>query len=141
VKLKKPPHRNYSLKNHQRRSSKDRLSTNDRIVYSTDTGRRCPNCLRALATCVCRKGTPGKAGDGIVRVSRETQGRKGKGVTVVSGLGLAPAGLEALATELKKRCGSGGTVDADRIEIQGEHRDTLVAELSARGWTVRRAGG
>jgi translation initiation factor 1 len=117
------------------------MSSKDRIVYSTDIGRRCPNCLRALAECVCRKGTPGKAGDGIVRVSRETHGRKGKGVTVVSGLGLAPAGLEALATALKKRCGSGGTVDADRIEIQGEHRDTLVAELSARGWTVRRAGG
>jgi len=76
-----------------------------------------------------------------VRVSRETQGRKGKGVTVISGLGLATAGLKALATELKKRCGSGGTVDADRIEIQGDHRDTLVAELTARGWTVRRAGG
>jgi translation initiation factor 1 len=94
-----------------------------------------------VSECVCRKGTPGKAGDGIVRVSRETQGRKGKGVTVISGLGLAAAGLEALATELKKRCGSGGTVDADRIEIQGDHRDRLVAELTARGWTVRRAGG
>jgi len=76
-----------------------------------------------------------------VKVTRETQGRKGKGVTVISGLGLATAGLKALATELKKRCGSGGTVDADRIEIQGDHRDALVAELSARGWTVRRAGG
>jgi len=117
------------------------MASKDRIVYSTAIGRRCPNCLRATSACVCRRGTPAKAGDGIVRVSRETQGRKGKGVTVVSGLGLAPAGLEALATELKKRCGSGGTVDADRIEIQGDHRDRLVAELTARGWTVRRAGG
>jgi len=116
-------------------------ASNDRIVYSTGIGRRCPNCLRAVSECLCRKGTPGKAGDGIARVSRETQGRKGKGVTVISGLGLATAGLKALATELKKRCGSGGTVDADRIEIQGDHRDTLVAELTARGWTVRRAGG
>ena len=49
--------------------------------------------------------------------------------------------FQALATDLKKRCGSGGTVDADRIEIQGDHRDTLVAELTTRGWTVRRAGG
>jgi translation initiation factor 1 len=117
------------------------MADKDRIVYSTGIGRRCPNCLRALNECVCRKGTPGKATDGIVRVSRETQGRRGKGVTVVSGLGLAPADLEALATQLKKRCGSGGTVAADRIEIQGDHRDTLVADLTARGWTVRRAGG
>ena len=116
-------------------------ASNDRIVYSTGIGRRCPNCLRAVSECLCRKGTPGKAGDGIARVSRETQGRKGKGVTVISGLGLATAGLKALATELTTRCGSGGTVDADRIEIQGDHRDTLVAELTARGWTVRRAGG
>ncbi len=117
------------------------MTDKDRIVYSTGIGRRCPNCLRALNECVCRKGTPGKATDGIVRVSREPQGRRGKGVTVISGLGLAPADLDALATQLKKRCGSGGTVDAERIEIQGDHRDTLVAELTARGWTVRRAGG
>jgi translation initiation factor 1 len=117
------------------------MSDKDRIVYSTGIGRRCPNCLRAINECVCRKGAPGKAADGIVRVSRETQGRRGKGVTVISGLGLAAKDLEALATQLKKRCGSGGTVDADRIEIQGDHRDTLVAELTTRGWTVRRAGG
>jgi translation initiation factor 1 len=117
------------------------MTDKDRIVYSTGIGRRCPNCRRALIECVCRKGTPGKAAHGIVRVGRETQGRRGKGVTVISGLGLAAKDLESLATELKKRCGSGGTVDADRIEIQGDHRDTLVAELTTRGWTVRRAGG
>ena len=79
--------------------------------------------------------------DGTVRVSRETQGRKGKGVTVISGLGLAPPELEALATELKKRCGSGGSVANGRIEIQGDHRDRLVEELTRRGWKARRAGG
>jgi len=117
------------------------MADEDRIVYSTGIGRRCPNCLRAVSECVCRKGTPGKVGDGIVRVSRETQGRRGKGVTVISGLGLATTELQALATQLKKRCGSGGTVDADRIEIQGDHRDALLAELTRRGWTVRRGGG
>jgi translation initiation factor 1 len=117
------------------------MADEDRIVYSTGIGRRCPNCLRAASECVCRKGTPGKVGDGIVRVSRETQGRRGKGVTVISGLGLATTELQALATQLKKRCGSGGTVDADRIEIQGDHRDALLAELTRRGWTVRRGGG
>jgi translation initiation factor 1 len=117
------------------------MTDKDRIVYSTGIGRRCPNCLRAASECVCRKGTPGKTGDGIVRVGRETQGRKGKSVTVISGLGLATADLEALATQLKKRCGSGGTVDVDRIEIQGDHRDALVTELTRRGWAVRRVGG
>ena len=113
----------------------------ERIVYSTGIGSRCPNCLRAVAACVCRKGTPGKVADGIVRVSRETQGRKGKGVTVITGLGLASKELEALATQLKKRCASGGTVAAGRIEIQGDHRDALVRELTRRGLTVKRCGG
>lgn len=112
------------------------------IVYTTGVGERCPNCLRPARECVCRKGTPGKTtSDGVVRVSRETQGRKGKGVTVISGLGLAAAELELLATELKKRCGSGGSVENGRIEIQGDHRDRLVEELSRRGFKAKRAGG
>ena len=112
------------------------------IVYSTGVGERCPNCLRAIRECVCKKSTPGKtASDGIVRVSRETQGRKGKGVTVITGLGLPEDQLDSLATELKKRCGSGGAVAAGRIEIQGDHRDRLVEELTRRGWPAKRAGG
>jgi translation initiation factor 1 len=113
----------------------------ERIVYSTGIGSRCPNCLRAVAACVCRKGTAGKVGDDIVRVSRETRGRKGKGVTVITGLGLASKELAALAKELKKRCASGGTVAAGRIEIQGDHRDALVRELTSQGWRVKRCGG
>ena len=90
------------------------------IVYSTDVGERCPNCLRPVRECICRRGTPGKptgkaAGSGNVRVSRETQGRNGKGVTVITGLGLPPDELVALATELKKRCGSGGSAENGRI--------------------------
>lgn len=112
------------------------------IVYSTGIGERCPNCLRAVRECVCKKGTPGKtASDGVVRVSRETQGRKGKGVTVVTGLGLPAQELDTLATELKKRCGSGGAVAEGRIEIQGDHRDRLVEELTRRGLKAKRAGG
>jgi translation initiation factor 1 len=76
-----------------------------------------------------------------VRVSRETKGRKGKGVTVVTGVPLAGAELAALAKTLKQRCGSGGTLRDGRIEIQGEHRDTVLELLRARGWTVKRAGG
>jgi len=74
-------------------------------------------------------------------VGRETTGRKGKGVTTVRGVPLAGDALEALATRLKKRCGSGGTVDGGVIEIQGDHRDLLVDELGKLGYTVRRAGG
>jgi translation initiation factor 1 len=80
-------------------------------------------------------------GDGTVRVGRETKGRKGKGVTVVAGVPLAGDALEDLATRLKKRCGSGGTVHEGIIEIQGDHRDTLVAELGKLGYTVKRSGG
>ena len=123
-------------------SNRKSLSDGGGIVYSTDIGERCPNCLRAVRECVCKKGTPGKAAaDGVVRVSRETQGRKGKGVTVINGLGLPADQLEALATDLKKRCGSGGSVENGRIEIQGDHRDRLVQELTQRGFKAKRAGG
>ncbi len=76
-----------------------------------------------------------------MRVSRETQGRKGKGVTVITGLELAAEQLDELASELKKCCGSGGSATQGRIEIQGEHRDRLVDELLRRGWKAKRVGG
>ena len=72
---------------------------------------------------------------------RETKGRKGKGVTLVSGGPLDGADLTRLGKELKKKCGSGGTVKNGIIEIQGDHRDQVVELLSGRGWTVKRAGG
>jgi translation initiation factor 1 len=121
--------------------------TSNRIVYSTDPGRRCPECGKPLSECRCRRSKPAQPvapvvrGDGIVRVGRETQGRKGKGVTVITGIPLAGDALGELATRLKKRCGSGGTVDGGRIEIQGDHRDLLVEELGKLGYTVRRSGG
>lgn len=126
----------------KQRANKSAPADGGGIVYSTGIGERCPNCLRPVRDCVCKKGTPGKASsDGVVRVSRETQGRKGKGVTVISGLALPEAQLQALATELKKHCGSGGRVENGRIEIQGDHRDRLVEELIRRGWNAKRAGG
>ncbi|NCT81731.1 MAG: translation initiation factor Sui1 [Comamonadaceae bacterium] len=112
------------------------------LVYSTDFGRACPGCGRPVAQCACQaRARP--AGDGVVRVSRETAGRKGKGVTVVRGLLLDDAALAVLAKQLKAACGSGGTVKDGVVEIQGDHADKLVAWLKARpeGWTVKRAGG
>jgi translation initiation factor 1 len=121
--------------------------SNSRLVYSTGQGRLCPECARPVTECRCRRSKPAQTaspagkGDGIVRVGRETKGRKGKGVTVVIGLPLAGAALEELATRLKKRCGSGGTVHEGVIEIQGDHRDALIAELEKLGYVARRSGG
>ena len=113
------------------------------IVYSTGVGRICPGCRRPIADCACKdaKGRSLKPAAGPVRVARQVQGRAGKGVTVVTGLPLDEAALAQLAAELKRRCGSGGTVREGTIEIQGEHRDTLVAELQKRGYAAKRAGG
>lgn len=113
----------------------------DRLVYSTGVGPLCPNCRRAARDCVCPRGAPGAVGPLKPRVGRETKGRAGKGVTTVSGLALAPQELDAIAQRLKKRCGSGGTVRDGVIEIQGEHRDTIVAELNKLGWSAKRSGG
>ena len=121
--------------------------TSGRLVYSTDVGRRCPECARPVAECRCRRSKPAVAapmvppGQAKVRVGRETAGRKGKGVTVVTGLPLAGEELEALATRLKKRCGTGGTVRDGVIEIQGDHRDTLIVEIEKLGYAPKRSGG
>ncbi len=112
-----------------------------RLVYSTDSGRLCPQCHRAVADCVCGKDRPASIGDGIVRLHRETKGRGGKAVTLVRGLPLAGAELKSLAKALKKRCGVGGAVKDDTIEIQGDQRDTLKEELERRGFQVKIAGG
>ena len=110
------------------------------LVYSTDSGRMCPACRQPIAGCACqRKAVP--AGDGIVRVSRETKGRAGKGVTLVKGLALDAAALTQLGKQLKAACGSGGTVKDGVIEIQGDHVERVIERLQQAGWTVRRAGG
>jgi translation initiation factor 1 len=113
----------------------------ERLVYASGKGRTCPHCGRALAECACRASPRAPQGDGIVRVRREVQGRRGKTVTTISGVPLPEEGLLALAGELKRRCGCGGSAKNGVIEIQGDHRDALCAELEARGYTVKRAGG
>jgi translation initiation factor 1 len=114
-----------------------------RIVYDSDRGRMCPACRRPVAQCVCARtqaAAPAR-GDGVVRVRRETQGRKGKTVTTIAGVPWNEARLAELARELKQRCGAGGSLHDGVIEIQGDHRDRIVDELEQRGLTVRRAGG
>jgi translation initiation factor 1 len=118
-----------------------------RLVYSTESGRVCPACARPAGQCTCRKRPAKEASsrpfpaDGIVRVRRETQGRKGKTVTVIHGLPLTDIGLEELARTLKQHCGSGGTVQDGIIVIQGDHRQRIRETLEKKGYSVKLAGG
>lgn len=111
------------------------------LVYSTDQGRLCPQCEQPIKACICRKTTAKPAGDGVVRLQRQTQGRGGKAVTVITGLPLAAPALKELAKALKQRCGCGGSVKDGTIEIQGDFRAQLKPELEARGYTVKISGG
>lgn len=110
-----------------------------RRVFSTDEGRICPRCDRPEDGCLCGA-ERAQAAAGPVRVGRQTQGRKGKIVTVVTGLGLPELELAELARKLKQRCGAGGTVRDGAIEIQGEHRDAVVAELQKLGYPAKKSG-
>jgi translation initiation factor 1 len=103
----------------------------DRIVYSTGVGRVVP----------ARDKPAVPRGDGVVRVRRETGGRGGKTVTAIYGVPLPEARLKELAGELKRLCGTGGTIKNGTIEIQGDHRERIVAALEQRGYTVKLAGG
>ncbi len=115
---------------------------NSRIVYSTEHGKMCPVCRRPINKCTCRqKKNTVPENDGIVRVGRETKGRKGKGVTLISGLPLSHAPLKQLAKKLKQKCGTGGTIKNSVVEIQGDHRDIVMEELKKLGYNVKRSGG
>lgn len=104
---------------------------NSRLVYSTDTGRIKPEEVK-----------PQRAkGDGVVRIQRQTSGRKGKGVCLITGVDLDDVALDKLAAELKKKCGCGGSVKDGVIEIQGDKRDLLKQLLEAKGMKVKLAGG
>lgn len=112
------------------------------LVYSTEGGRMCPQCRQPVAQCACKtraEAASRVAGDGVVRVARESKGRGGKVVTLVRGVPLDGAELDALAKRLKTACGSGGTVKNGVIEIQGDHVSRLLELLAACGWKLKRA--
>jgi len=113
----------------------------DGLVYSSEHGQVCPDCESPIARCRCRKASRADRGDGIVRIRREVKGRRGKTVTAISGIPLAEDDLRELAGDLKRGCGTGGSVKDGVIEIQGDHRDALAAWLRERGYTVKLAGG
>lgn len=108
-------------------------------VYSTEHGRLCPDCGQPAHKGACRKSTP--AGDGRVRIQRETKGRKGAGVTLVTGIPLAGDELKALHKKLKKTCGVGGAIKNGVLELQGDQREKVLKALEGRGWDVKIAGG
>ena len=132
------------------------MNKNSRLVYSTDGGRvKSSGGADGDSKHNDSKYSPSKAGrsktgsakqsadknDGIVRIRRETSGRKGKGVTTVGGLSLAESELKALAKQLKQNCSTGGTIKDGVIEIQGDHRDKIRDILTDAGYQVKLAGG
>lgn len=118
------------------------MARDSTLVYSTNGGRMCPNCRHTLAQCQCQKSPMARpSADGVVRLRRETKGRKGKGVTLIDGLDLEDAALASLVKTLKNRCGSGGTIRDGIVEIQGDHRQLLYNFLQEQGFKVKLAGG
>jgi translation initiation factor 1 len=108
-------------------------NSNSTLVYSTETGRIKPGGAGSKPA--------SQQSDGIVRLRREVKGRGGGTVIVISGIPLSASEIKELSGALKKKCGCGGTVKEGIIEIQGDHRETLLAELQARGFKVKLAGG
>ena len=106
---------------------------NSRVVYSTDTGRIDTKSKPAADRSVNK--------DGIARIQRETKGRKGKGVSIITGLDKDPEQLKTLCTTLKKKCGCGGAVKAGTIELQTDAREKIQELLSSQGINSKLAGG
>lgn len=116
------------------------MNSSSRLVYSTDQGRLCPGCEQPQQQCQCKQNSA-PVGDGNIRIHRQTKGRKGKGVTLIEGVPLAAEDLKTLAKQLKKSCGSGGTVKDGVIEIQGDYREQVLASLVKLGYKAKLAGG
>jgi translation initiation factor 1 len=110
---------------------------NSRLIYSTEAGRICPECQKSVSDCSCRKkqSEPQSQSitDGIIRIRREVEGRKGKTVTIISGFDLNGIGLGFLAKQLKQHCGAGGSVKDGLIIIQGDHREKVQTFLEWQG--------
>jgi translation initiation factor 1 len=112
---------------------------NSRLVYSTSSGAICPECAQALKSCVCRKIRQSVVPktDGIVRCRYELAGRKGKGVTLITGLALNETGLLELAQKLKRQFGTGGSVKDQVIQLHGDFREPAAGELRKLGYGVK----
>lgn len=112
-----------------------------RPVYSTESGRLCPDCGKPVAACACNRRKADTSADGIIRIRRETKGRRGKAVTVISGFDQDMSAVTDLASQLKKHCGTGGSTDGRNVEIQGDKREQVKTWLEKKGFKVRLSGG
>ncbi len=110
------------------------------LVYSTDQGKLCPSCNKAISQCNCVRDKNYQQAD-VVKISLDKKGRKGKGVTIIEGLGGNDTSLKKIAKTLKQKCSSGGSVKGGTIEIQGDQRDLVKAHLEKDGHTVKLSGG
>lgn len=118
------------------------MSSSSKLVYSTSGDNLCPHCGKALFKCRCADQQPTAThSDGIVRIHRESKGRGGKEVTVITGLNSTEQELKQLAKTLKAAAGSGGSVKNGCIEIQGDKRSIARDLLEKKGFTVKLAGG
>jgi|SRR5579859_3131800 len=125
-----------------------------RVVYDSDAVQpgRCPTCGKRLDRCTCGQARvsarPGRADakplnvprDGVVRLLRDRKSRGGKTVTLITGVNGTPGALAELLSDMKRLCGTGGTLRGDILEVQGDVRDRLRIELEKRGYTVKIAG-
>ena len=109
-------------------------------MYSTESGRVCPSCGKAIAQCICRKKPVAPVGSGDVRVMRESKGRHGKDVTVIRGVALDAVALALLGKQLRAACGTGGTVKDGAIELLGDHCDKVIELLKKQEIPARRVG-
>lgn len=122
---------------------KKQLSDKGGIVFSTVHGSECPHCAKPKQKCICKEIADASipAGDGIVRIKRETKGRKGAGVTLITDICLSITEIKELAKELKKKCGTGGSIKDGVIELQGDVRDQVKALLEKKGFKTKICGG
>ena len=121
------------------------MENNSQLVYATETGRICPKCGKPAVKCTCKlkKSNPKTdvKFDGIIRIKRESKGRKGKTVTSISGFQEGKDDLKKIAKKLKSHCGTGGSIKGGVIIIQGDHRKNIQDELQKQGYKVKLAGG
>ena len=117
------------------------MSRNSHPVYSTGSDRICADCFMPETDCICEKSDRRAAVKGTAEIRREIKGRRGKTVTTISGLALDDPSLTELASQLKRCCGTGGSIKNRIILIQGDRVEQVRSFLRDRGFQVRQTGG
>lgn len=123
--------------------AKKLIKDNGGLIFSTSNGELCSKCSKPINNCICKDIAANTIpeGDGVVKIKRETKGRKGSGVTLLTGICLNQSELKQLAKELKKKCGSGGSIKDGVIELQGDVRELTMTILQKKGFKAKICGG